>query len=195
MGVLLKQSTARNRMILMIDAADHVTGKTGLTPTVTLSKDGGAFAAVGGTVTEIANGWYKVALNTTDTNTLGDLVIHATGAGADPTDIVDQVVTQLPQAIPVTKNAALNNFLFQMTDSTAHLPKTGLVDANFSKYETLDGAAGAALSGTITEVDATNLPGIYKINLSAAETNGTTIALRFGASGCDTTELTLVTSA
>lgn len=94
--MLIKQSTARNRMILMIDSSDHVTGKTGLTVTVTLSKDGGAFGALGGSVTEISSGWYKVALNTTDTGTLGDLAFHATAAGADPTDIVDQVVVTLP---------------------------------------------------------------------------------------------------
>ncbi len=83
-------------MLLMIDSADHITGKTGLTVTVTLSKDGAAFGALGGSVAEISSGWYKVALNTTDTGTLGDLAFHATSAGADPTDIVDQVVTLLP---------------------------------------------------------------------------------------------------
>src|SRR2546430_1317888 len=94
--VLLKQSTSRSRMILMIDSADHITGKTGLTLTVTLSKDGAAFAAMGGSVTEISSGWYKLALNTPDTNTLGDLAIHATATGADPTDVSDQVVALLP---------------------------------------------------------------------------------------------------
>jgi len=75
----------------MVDSTDHFTGKTGLTVTVTLSKNGGAFAAAGGTVTEIASGIYKIALTTTDTNTLGDLVFHCTGTGADATDFIDQV--------------------------------------------------------------------------------------------------------
>jgi hypothetical protein len=83
-------------MILMIDSSDHISGKTGLTLTVTLSKDGAAFAALGGSVTEISSGWYKIALNTTDTGTLGDLAIHATATGADATDVVDQVVVLLP---------------------------------------------------------------------------------------------------
>lgn len=90
---LLKQSTAYNRTFLMVDSADHITGKTGLTPTVTLSKNAGAFAAAGGTVTEISSGWYKIALTTTDTNTVGDLAYHCTAAGADPTDFADQVTT------------------------------------------------------------------------------------------------------
>lgn len=89
---LLKQSTARNLAFLMVDSSDHVTGKTGLTVTVTLSKDAAAFAAAGGSVTEISSGWYKIALNTTDTGTLGDLAIHCAATGADPTDFKEQVV-------------------------------------------------------------------------------------------------------
>lgn len=89
--MLLKQSTAYTRVFLMIDSADHITGKTGLTVTVTLSKAGGAFGAAGGTVSEISSGWYKIALTTTDTNTLGDLAFHCISTGADPTDFTDEV--------------------------------------------------------------------------------------------------------
>mgnify|MGYP006921418270 CR=1 FL=1 len=68
-----------------------------MTPTVTLSKNGGSFASCAGTVTEIASGWYKVAGNATDTNTLGPLILHATGTGADPVDVVFEVVAFDPQ--------------------------------------------------------------------------------------------------
>lgn len=71
---------------LMVDSTDHVTGKSGLTPTVTISKNGGAFAPSSGAVSEIGNGWYALAGNATDRETLGDLLIHATGTGADPVD-------------------------------------------------------------------------------------------------------------
>ena len=118
--MLLKQSTARNRMILLVDSADHITGKTGLTLTVTLSKDGAAFAAMGGTVTEISSGWYKLALNTTDTGTLGDLAIHATATGADPTDVADQVVSLLPgDAITLQADQAVNVTKVNGTTQTA----------------------------------------------------------------------------
>lgn len=70
----------------MIDSTDHIAGKTGLTPTVTLSKNGGSFAAASGAVAEIGNGWYSLGGNATDRNTLGELGIHATGTGADPYD-------------------------------------------------------------------------------------------------------------
>ena len=89
---LLKQSTTYTRMFLMVDSTDHIAGKTGLSPTVNLSKAGGSFAAAGGTISEVSNGWYKIVLTTTDTNTLGDLGFRCTATGADPTDFVDQVI-------------------------------------------------------------------------------------------------------
>lgn len=93
----VKQSTTTYALVfLMVDSTDHVTGKTGLTPTVTLSKNGGAFASPTGAVSEIANGWYKVAGNATDNATLGPLILHATGTAADPTDVVYTVVLDLP---------------------------------------------------------------------------------------------------
>lgn len=88
----LKQSTTSNVMVLMVDATDHVTGKTGLTLTITASKDGGAFAAITPTVTERGNGWYSVALTGGDTNTLGDLALHITSSGSDPADLLCRVV-------------------------------------------------------------------------------------------------------
>lgn len=93
----LKQNTAANVMILLVDSADHVSGKTGLTPTVVASKNGGAFAALDAeaTVTEVANGWYKVALVAADLDTLGDYVLHASAAGADPTDRLLAVVANI----------------------------------------------------------------------------------------------------
>lgn len=88
---MITQSAARNLMVLMVDSADHVTGKTGLTLTLTLSKDGAAFASISPTVTERGNGWYSVALTSSHTDTVGDLVLHATASGADPTDVREEV--------------------------------------------------------------------------------------------------------
>jgi hypothetical protein len=93
---LLKQSTARNRMIFMVDETDHVSGLPGLTLTITASKAGAAFASISPTVTDRGNGWYDLALTTTHTNTLGDLALHITSTGADPTDLIDEVLVQLP---------------------------------------------------------------------------------------------------
>lgn len=98
---LLKQSTVYTRVFLMVQSSDHVSGIAGATVAVSLSKAGGAFAAAGGTVSEIGNGFYKIALTAADTNTLGDLAFHATATGADPTDFIDQVAANiLGDALP-----------------------------------------------------------------------------------------------
>lgn len=95
---LLKQSTARDIIIFMTNGTDHVTGSTGLTLTITASKNGGSFSSITPTVTELSNGWYKLALTTSHTDTLGDFGLHITATGADPTDVVMQIVTDLPGA-------------------------------------------------------------------------------------------------
>lgn len=98
MGYPIKQSqTARALVFLMVDATDHITGKTGLAPAVTLSKNGAAFGAPSGAVAEIGSGWYKVAGHAGDSDTLGPLVLHATATGADPTDPTFEVVSYDPQ--------------------------------------------------------------------------------------------------
>jgi len=85
-------------MIFMVDETDHITGLAGLTLTITASKNGAAFASISPTVTDRGDGWYSLALTTTHTNTLGDLALHITSTGADPTDALDEVVVELPGA-------------------------------------------------------------------------------------------------
>lgn len=91
--MLIKQSTS-SRVIpfFMVSSTDHIAGKTGLTPSVTISKNGGAFAAPAGAIAEVGNGWYRIAGNATDSNTVGSLLVHATGTGADPYDVTHEVV-------------------------------------------------------------------------------------------------------
>lgn len=95
----IQQSTTAYKItFLMVDSSDHITGKTGLTPTVTISKAGASFGSPSGAVTELSGGWYVIAGNATDTGTLGELLLHATSAGADPTDMrVGVVVAFNPQ--------------------------------------------------------------------------------------------------
>jgi hypothetical protein len=66
------------------------TPQAGLTPTVTIKKDAGAFAAPSTpTVTEIANGWYSVSLAIADM-TAAKIAFRATDASntADDTDLI-----------------------------------------------------------------------------------------------------------
>lgn len=78
----LRQSTAQTvRFGPFLDATDGVTEETGLTITPALrrlSKDGGTFAAAEGAVnsTHDSDGWYSSDLGTTDTNTVGELILN-----------------------------------------------------------------------------------------------------------------------
>lgn len=77
---LLKQSTAVTVVIgPFLDASDGVTEETALgTPAVELSKAGGSFASAStGTTAHLAEGWYDCDLDSTDTNTLGRLIIKS----------------------------------------------------------------------------------------------------------------------
>jgi len=114
--MLLKQSTTRNIMVLMVSSTDHITGVAGATLTITASKNGGAFASITPTVTDRGNGWYSLALTTAHTDTLGDLALRITAAGCDPTDLTRQVVTLLPgEDVTVAEIApdAISSFTIQ----------------------------------------------------------------------------------
>lgn len=152
---LLKQSSAAQPLVfLMVDSTDHITPKTGLSPTVTLSKSGGSFAAPSGAVSEIGNGWYKVAGNSTDTATLGPLILHATGTAADPVDVVYDVVAFDPQDSVRIGLTALPN---AAADAAGGLP---ISDAGGLD---LDAKIGALTFGTANRVNAQ----VYGLEASA----------------------------
>lgn len=77
-----KNVALNNFEFLMIASADHITPKTGLTVTVQISKDGGAFAGATNSVTEIANGVYKISFIQAEQN--ADIITwKMTATGAD----------------------------------------------------------------------------------------------------------------
>lgn len=80
-------STVHPVVWLMVDATSHVVPKLGLTPTVTISKDGAPFAAPVGVIVEIGSGWYKLVGDAADRSVLGELIVHAEAVGADPADV------------------------------------------------------------------------------------------------------------
>jgi hypothetical protein len=90
MGLFIKQSTAVTLAIgPFVDSTDGVTAETALTLSqadVRLSKNGGAFAQKNESSSSphMENGYYAVALNTTDTNTLGVLKLAVSESGALP---------------------------------------------------------------------------------------------------------------
>lgn len=101
----IKQGQTSSPLLFrMVDSVDHVTPKTGLTPMVTLSKNGAGFGAPAGAVSEVGNGVYAVAGNATDSTVLGPLALNATSAGADPASalyFVDELVSSRASASSV----------------------------------------------------------------------------------------------
>jgi hypothetical protein len=77
--------------------------------------------------------------------------------------------------------------MFPMFDSTGS-PRTGLT---ITAQRSIDGAAFGTCANSATEVGS----GWYKIDLAAADLNGTVVALRFSALGVQDTDLTILTQA
>src|SRR6185369_4823511 len=127
-------TTARPITFLMVDSSDHLTGKTGLSPIVTLSKNGGSFGAAAGAVTEVGNGWYALAGNATDRNTLGDLVIHATAATADDTDDRYEIVAFDPFDSVRLGLTALPNAAAGATGGLPELDANGNINADLKRW-------------------------------------------------------------
>ena len=186
---ILKQSTAYTRLFVMVASSDHITGATGTTPIVALSKAGAILTTAGGTVTEVTGGlgWYKIALTTGDTGTIGDLAFHCVATSSDPTDFVDQVN---PGDVNITSNIRQNvasaGFMFVMTDATAHTPKTGL---SITATRSIDGGSFASCANSATEV----ANGTYVIDLAATDVNGRHIMLRFTAADADDLNIEIIT--
>lgn len=83
----------------MANSNDHLTGKTGLEPSVLISKNAAPFAPPAGSVFEIGYGWYALEGNAEDRDTLGTLIIHAEASGADPFDmdiLIEDALGKIP---------------------------------------------------------------------------------------------------
>jgi len=93
--------------------------------------------------------------------------------------------------LSIKKNTALSAFMFLMVLASDHnTPATGLT---VTAQRAIDGGAFATAtnSATIAEIAS----GWYSINLSAADLNGTNIALRFTAATADACNLEITTQA
>lgn len=100
----LAQSTAYTVVFPVFLSSDHVTPATGKTVAITISKAGGAIGnpnAGASNATEISGGFYKFALDTTDTGSLGELVILGTATSCD-------VAMDRAQVVSATTNGATN---------------------------------------------------------------------------------------
>ena len=120
---MLKQSTARNLMVFLTDSTDHVTGLAGATLTITLSKNGAAFASISPTVTERGNGWYNIALTSSHTDTLGDLVLLAPALGTGIALQHPEWPLWVFQLLALWSGVGGGNFASSMSNISTFFPK------------------------------------------------------------------------
>jgi hypothetical protein len=157
----LDQNTAANVMVLMVLSSDSKTGATGKTLSIELSKNGGSFAAISPTVTEVDHGWYSIALTAAMTDTLGDLVLHVNAADCDPTDKVSQVFVAPLNALQtetIVDNVINSNNLDTVAQSIAALLTTQTYLAS------LPGRFGDLIVSDTGQVVASNMRGTDNAN-------------------------------
>lgn len=156
-----QSSTAYPLLFQLKSSTNHIDGVLLASATVTLSKSGGAFDTPAGAVTEVANGWYKVAGNATDSGTLGPLILHAEAEGADPCDVVYEVVAYNPQvatnlglsALPTANPGAADGVFIAGTNAATAVDITGDITGGITGDITgnLSGSVGSVTGGvTVT---------------------------------------------
>lgn len=138
--------------------------------------------------TNITAGTITTVTNLTNAPTAGDLTatmktsVTTAATAATPTVTVGAVAAA---ASNIKKNTSFD-ISFPMTDSTNHLPATGLT---VTATRSIDGAAYGACVNAVTEVGA----GTYNIVFAAADTNGNSIMYKFTAASSDTRLLEVIT--
>lgn len=157
MGYPVQQATTTQPLLfLLILSSDHLSPATGKTPTVTISKNGAAFASPAGAVAEISGGWYKVAGNATDNATGGPLALHVTEASSDNVDDVFPVVGYNPlsttnlglSGLPTANPGAANGVFIAGSNATTTVNITG----------SLSGSVGSVTAGVTVTTYTGNTP-------------------------------------
>lgn len=159
----IRKGDTERIVFFMSDETDNETGEPGiLTPSGTISKNGGAFAAVTNTITEISGGWYYLDLTATETNTVGPLIIEVTGTGSNVWRDIYKVTEQ-------TLTDAEVNRIIDM------LLRRDLANVEGSSYgETLD---VQSMLGVLLMSINSSVPGTETstINLTVKKTDDTTL--------------------
>lgn len=189
--MFLRQSTSQIiRFGPFLDSTDGVTAETALTiaqADMQLSKDGGAFAQKNttGNATHDTDGWYSTTIDTTDTNTVGELYMQVNVAGALPvwvrywvieeaiydalygaaasgfdasSNVTLAAVTHTGATIPsVTTTTTATNLTNLPSIPTNWITATGIsASALNGKGDWNIGKTGYSISGTKTTLDALN---------------------------------------
>ena len=125
--------------------------------------------------------------NTVTATVIGGTIATVSGNVVGTVGSVTAPVTIATGQLTIKRNTALSGFTFPMYNGTGG-PQTGLT---VSGEVSIDGAAIANTVNSPTEVG----QGVYSLNLSPADVNGTVITFIFTASGASTTIITVITQA
>jgi hypothetical protein len=125
--------------------------------------------------------------NTVTATVIGGTIATVSGNVVGTVGSVTAPVTIATGQLTIKRNTALSGFTFPMYNGTGG-PQTGLT---VSGEVSIDGAAIVNTVNSPTEVG----QGVYSLNLSPADVNGTVITFIFTASGASTTIITVITQA
>lgn len=163
--ILLKSTASQVVMLKLFLSSDHVTAGTGKTLAIVISKNGGTFANPNAGVTngvEVSNGWYKVTLDATDTNTDGDLVVRGAAAACDDAERILRVTGV---------NLAASGSV-QLTESYAALAAAPTLAQLLFEIRAL--LAEKSISGTVLtakKIDGATTAETFTLNSSTAPTS------------------------
>lgn len=183
---VIKKGTSPVCAVLVIDAADHITGLVGLTPAsdfaIYTSENCAAFgsdvygAASASTiaVATIGYGWYKLTIGSDFTDTTGDLTIHIVATGGDPVDFKLVVAEETLDDLKTILDKLPTNYIAGAS-SVANLNNISAADVN-AQCDTAvaDGLAayGAATAGDVTTsqgVVTSAISGLNDLDSTAAQ--------------------------
>ena len=98
----------RDLFVQMVDEADRLTPKTGLTLTVQIVKAASSsYAGITGSSTEVGSGTYRISLGAADLDTLGAAMLQVTASGAAG-QYVPILVARFPDEVHLAKAALVN---------------------------------------------------------------------------------------
>lgn len=136
-GIWKKDQPNTVLFVLIDETGEEVTG-LGDTFTLQISKSGGAFAASGGTKSEVGLGWYKYVSTASESNTAGPVALVITAAGTVQQNleyvVEDRVVTAVEFTYTVTRSTdsspiAGADVSFSVNSNPANSVWTGVTDA------------------------------------------------------------------
>lgn len=155
---ILKQSTAITVPFFAHDVnGDGVTGMADGGFTKRISKNGGAFAAMTVTVTEMENGWYSIPLSTTHSDTVGLLTLSFSNASCKRVNLQFRI------------SARIQDDLMQ-----TYTQPTGFLAATFPTG-TIANTTNITAGTIATVTTLTNLPAITANWLTAAGINASAL--------------------